>query len=144
MTITAPSIYIKSTGTVKGRGAFAARAHRAGETVETCPVVPFSGKIANLPQDLQRILFDWGSLTDTGRAFCLALGYGAMYNHDNPANLRFEADAQAQTIRFIAVRDIAADEELTINYNAQGGAHTSEEDIWFNARGVTLMKQDAP
>jgi SET domain len=137
-------VYIKSTGTIKGRGAFAGRAHQAGEVVETCPVVAFGGKLSGIPQDVQRILFDWGTLTDTGRAYCLALGYGAMYNHDNPSNLRFEADEQAQTIRFIAVRDIAADEELTINYNAHCGAHTSDEDTWFDARGVTILAPDAP
>ena len=34
-----PDIYVKDTGTEKGRGAFAARRFDKGEVVEECPVI---------------------------------------------------------------------------------------------------------
>lgn len=56
-----------------------------------------------------------------GSAHAVALGYGSLFNHDNPASLRYEADPGNLSLRFIATRDIAAGEELTINYNAPQG-----------------------
>lgn len=139
MTISAPSVYVKDTGTAKGRGAYAARAHRAGETVETCPVILLSDSYASIPDEVRKLLFNWGVLANATSRHCLALGYGSMYNHDNPANMRYEADAAAGVLRFVAVRDIAAGEELTVNYNAQGGGHESEADTWFNGMGVSPL-----
>lgn len=136
MHIDSPSVAIRDTGTTKGRGAFATRAHRAGETVELCPVILFTGTFASVPQEVRRILFNWGVLAGTRETHCLALGYGSMYNHDNPANMRYEADVGAQGLRFIAIRDIGEGEELTVNYNAVGGGHESDSDTWFTTQGV--------
>lgn len=137
MTITAPNVYIKDTGTSKGRGAYASRAYAKGETVESCPVVLFSGAYGSIPDEVRKLLFNWGVLANTASGHCLALGYGSMYNHENPANMRYEADADARVLRFVAIRDIAVDEELTVNYNAVGGGHESERDTWFAGMGVT-------
>lgn len=136
MTIHSPSVYIRDTGTAKGRGAYASRAHAEGETVEACPVVLFSAAYASVPEEVRKLLFNWGVLANTASGHCLALGYGSMYNHQNPANMRYEADAQARVPRFVAIRDIAADEELTVNYNAIGGGHESDGDTWFTGMGV--------
>ncbi|MGM9485252.1 SET domain-containing protein-lysine N-methyltransferase [Roseateles sp. NT4] len=138
MTIQFPSVYIKDTGTAKGRGAYAARAHAKGETVEACPVVLFTGSYASIPGEVRKLLFNWGVLADTDSAHCLALGYGSLYNHENPANMRYEADADARLLRFVAIRDIAADEELTVNYNAVGGGHESDQNTWFTGMGVEV------
>lgn len=144
MTISAPSVYIKATGTSKGRGAYASRSHVAGETVESCPVVLFTGSFASVPEEVRKLLFNWGVLARTNSSHCLALGYGSMYNHENPSNMRYEADAAAGVLRFIAIRDIGADEELTVNYNAIGGGHSSEQDTWFNGMGVTPFVSAQP
>lgn len=136
MTISSPSVYIKDTGTAKGRGAFASRAHAKGETVEACPVVLFSGAYTSIPEEVRQLLFNWGVLANTTSGHCLALGYGSMYNHENPANMRYEADVAARALRFVAIRDIAVDEELTVNYNAVGGGHESERDTWFTNMGI--------
>ena len=143
MNLRPPSIYIRDTGTPTGRGAFAGRPFAAGETVEACPVVLFWGKVAPLPSEVKRLLFNWGVLASVRDTHCLALGYGSLYNHDNPASMRFEADAEALQLRFIAVRDIAADEELTVNYNARGGMHESDRDTWFNAMRVERFDKSA-
>ena len=133
----APSVYIKHTGTAKGRGAYAARAHSQGETVESCPVVLFTGAYAAIPDEVRKLLFNWGVLANTDSMHCLALGDGSLYNHENPANMRYEADAEAGVLRFVAIRDIAVDEELTVNYNAVGGGHESAQDTWFTHMGIT-------
>jgi len=136
MTIRSPSVYIKDTGTTKGRGAYASRPHAKGETVESCPVVLFTGAYTSVPEEVRKLLFNWGVLAHTTSGHCLALGYGSMYNHENPANMRYEADVELRLLRFVAIRDIAADEELTVNYNAVGGGHVSERDTWFTGQGV--------
>ncbi|KQV53499.1 hypothetical protein ASC95_12265 [Pelomonas sp. Root1217] len=136
MTIQSPSVYIKDTGTTKGRGAYASRPHAKGETVESCPVVLFTGAYTSVPEEVRKLLFNWGVLAHTTSGHCLALGYGSMYNHENPANMRYEADVELRLLRFVAIRDIAVDEELTVNYNAVGGGHVSERDTWFTGQGV--------
>lgn len=136
MSLHPPDIYIRDTGTPTGRGVFARRAFAAGETVESCAVVLLTCRLASLPGELQRLLFNWGVLASLPDRHALALGYGSLYNHDNPASMRYEADAEAQQLRFIAVRDIAGGEELTINYNALGGMPESDHDGWFEAMGI--------
>ena len=142
MHIEAPSVYVRDTATSKGRGAFAARAFDAGETVERCPVVLFEGSFASVPEEVRTLLFNWGFLASVPPMHCLPLGYGSMYNHDNPANMRYQADKAGNILRFIAIRDIAAHEELTVNYNAVGGGHRSDEDTWF--QGLRVAPYVAP
>ena len=133
-----PNVFVGETGTAKGRGVFAARAHLEGETVETCPVVLFSATFAEVPEEVRKLLFNWGALSRTvSDSHCLALGYGSMYNHDNPANMRYEGDAATNVLHFVAIRPIAQGEELTVNYSAEGGGHQSPENDWFTRMGVT-------
>lgn len=137
MRIVPAQAYIADTGTRKGRGVFAAKPFAAGETVEVCPVVPFllDGE-SRLPVELGRVIFNWGYLTGSPGPQGLALGYGSMYNHANPANMRYEADPASVSLRFIAVGAIAAGEELTVNYNAHGGGAEWSDNAWFRRMGV--------
>ena len=70
----------------------------------------------------------------------LALGYGSMYKHDNPANLRYEASDDGQYLRFTAAEDIERDAELTINYNDTSGDVRSEDDCWFRSAKLEPYK----
>lgn len=137
-----PNVYIKDTGTPKGRGVFASRAFSRGETIEISPVVLFRTHYNSLPKTVKTLVFDWEVLAGKPRTHAMALGYGSFYNHNNPANLRYEADAVNDLIRFIAVRDVEADEELTINYCAEGGAAVSNEENdnkWFEDKKIELI-----
>lgn len=125
---------IREIGDVKGRGVFASRAIAAGEVVEACPVMMVQWDL--LPPDLQRMVFDWGYLTGGPANCALVFGWGSLYNHGNPANLRYSASAGDQRLVFCAARDIAAGEELTINYNRSGGDVHSTEDVWFERAGI--------
>lgn len=131
--------HIRDTGSSKGRGVFASRQIFAGELVEACPVVLLSPYWVQLPEEVKRLLFNWGHLTKGESAGCLALGWGSMYNHANPANLRYVAFAEERELHFFADRDIEINEELTINYNHTGGNVTSTDDVWFRKHGVTLI-----
>lgn len=85
-----------------------------------------------------------GYLADTGTAkglgvFAVALGYGSLYNHANPANLRYSADLDGEALRFVAARAIRSGEELTINYNDAGGDVVSSDDNWFRCNRVEYI-----
>jgi hypothetical protein len=137
MPLRPPSVCVKDTGTPKGRGVFALRAFECGEVVEVCPVVIFRMPFEKLPGDVRRLMYDWDQLAGVPDAHALALGYGSLYNHNNPANLRYAADDSGLLLRLTAVRAVAEGEELTINYNAVGGDPESDDDYWFEMNGIT-------
>lgn len=127
---------LADTGTVTGVGVFASRDIAAGETVEVSPVIQISRNFEALDTELQRRVFDWGRLASRPGVRALALGYGSMYNHANPANLRYAAQADGTAIRFVAVTDVRAGDEFTINYNDTGGEPVSREDNWFRVARI--------
>ncbi len=139
MHIEPPRVYVRDTGTPKGRGVFAARRFDAGEVVEECPVILFKKPYEVLHKELKTVVFHWPVPEGAATTQALALGYGSLYNHANPSNLRYEADETGLLLRLTAVRDIPADEELTINYNADGGAPASNEDWWFEEKKIRLV-----
>ncbi|OIN92350.1 MAG: hypothetical protein AUJ20_08150 [Comamonadaceae bacterium CG1_02_60_18] len=139
MSLTPPIVYIKDTGTVKGRGVFAARAFVKDEVVEVSPVVAFMLAPLPLPPAIHRILFNWGYLVGKPGPQAIVLGYGSLYNHCNPANLCYRADEPSQTMIYVAARHIAANEELTINYNAHGGGAVWHDDAWFERMQITPL-----
>ena len=53
----------------------------------------------------------------------LALGYGSLYNHSYRPNARY-VDLGDRTKLFTAIWDIAAGEEITVNYNGEPGDET--------------------
>lgn len=128
---------IKDTETAKGLGVFATKQIRSGENIEVCPVVIVRADWDEMPEEIQRIVFDWGRLTNGPPASCVALGWGSMYNHANPANVRYAAHADGRCMVFSAARDIGAGDELTVNYNETEGDIHSSEDVWFDETGVT-------
>ena len=141
MTLHPPDVYVKETGTPKGRGVFAARPFAVGDVVEVCPVVPVRKKFDALPKELRLVVYSWETLAGApADTHAVALGYGSLYNHNNPSNLRYEAAAGgALLLRLIAVRDIGEGEELTINYSAEGGGAVADEDWWFEEKRIKLI-----
>lgn len=136
MQLLPPSAYIQDTGTAKGRGVFAARAYACGEVIEVCPVVVLHAQFSSLPEEIKTRVFDWGVLAQVPGTQAFALGYGSMYNHENPANMRYDADRQHSLLRFISVRAINEGEELTVNYNAIGGGAEWANNNWFERMNV--------
>lgn len=139
--INPPALYVADTGTARGKGVFAKRAFASGEVVEIAPVLVLKTEHDDLPELLKTYVFDWATLAGVPRAQGVALGYGSMYNHSSPANLRYEADGRESLMRYIAARDIRAGEELTINYNAVGGVHEWPDNNWFERMDITLVNE---
>ena len=133
-------VELRDTGTTKGRGVFALQAFRAGDVIEVCPVITFETPSEALPEVLDRLVYDWEVLANKPGTDALALGFGSLYNDDNPANMRYEAIPTEAVLRFIAVRDIKDNEELTINYSARGGGATWHDDNWFDGKEVTPVR----
>ena len=133
-------IVVKDTGTPRGRGVFANKVFIEGDVVEVCPVIVLSTPYSELIEELRLIVFQWIKEKPPKRNVqALVLGYGSLYNHANPSNMRYEVDRPALVVRYIADRDIDVGEELTINYNSTGGGTTSDRDWWFEQTKTDLI-----
>jgi SET domain-containing protein len=119
------SLYV-ARSPVSGRGVFAARAFAAGETIEVCPVLTVRAGRARFLEEsgLAGYYFDWK------QGLAIALGYGSLYNHSWRPNARYDHDYDEAVVVYSAVRDVAAGEEVTVNY---GGDPDAREDLWFDA-----------
>jgi|AP12_2_1047962.scaffolds.fasta_scaffold146351_1 uncharacterized protein len=140
--IDAPAVYLADTSTGRGRGVFAGRDFRAGEVVEIAPAIVLeSADTLLLRQTLLRTYdFDWQVLAKTSDlTTAIVAGYGGIYNHADPASLRYHADPVAMTLIFRAVHDVDEDQELTINYNARGGGHVWHDNNWFMQENIRLI-----
>lgn len=135
-----PNLCIKDTGTAKGKGVFAMRRFAEGEVVEVAPVLVMKTDYDALPELLKTYVFDWQTLTGVPGRQALVLGYGSMYNHANPANLQYVADPRNNLMRYVAVRKIRVNEELTINYNGLGGVPAWDDDNWFERVDIEVIK----
>lgn len=111
----------------RGRGVFATRAFAVGEVIERAPVIVFPRADV---RPLAGTLLDsyWFWWDDEHNA--AALGCGALYNHECPANARFVREATTRTLVFVAVRAIRCGDEITINY---GGDPDEPSPVWFAA-----------
>lgn len=107
-------------------GVFAGRDFAADEVIETAPVIVFpADQLEHVDQtSLHGYYFAWA---DDGGG--LALGFGSLYNHSFAPNARYETDWDGGVVVFSALVDIAADEEILINYN---GDPESQEALWFD------------
>ena len=96
----------------KGLGVFAVCEIAEEELIERCPVLVMSkSDVWQVDSLLSRYVFSWGK----GKV-ALALGYGSLYNHSFRPNA-YHQDLGRRCKQFRALRDIAAGEEITINYN---------------------------
>jgi len=114
----------------KGRGIFATRKISCGAMIEEAPVVVVPREqVAHLDATaLCEYYFLWSA--DEKDAAVL-LGRCSLCNHSYEPNARFVLYPERWTIGFIALRDIAAGEEITVNYN---GDPASRKKVWFPVR----------
>ena len=112
----------------KGRGIFARRGFAPGALIERCPVI-------GMPEEhwehldrtvLEVYCFKWGEQLERP---AVALGYGSLYNHAFLPNAQYQRSLALQAIDFVALRDIAAGEEITVNYN---GDPKDQTEVWFD------------
>ena len=108
-----PALYVRKVRGM-GRGVFAGRAFRKGEVIEVCPVIrlPAASEGA-VGGGLEHYVFKWGA---GGLELAVALGYGSLYNHSPSPNARFTPRTTQDDVVFRAARDIAAGEQILIDY----------------------------
>ncbi|RLS55392.1 MAG: SET domain-containing protein [Planctomycetota bacterium] len=106
----------------KGRGVFAKIAIPKGTVFETVPVLVCKQDDI-IGSNLMDYVYAW-----TSSSVALALGYGSLYNHSYKPNARYDDLAQ-QRKSYTALRDIAAGDEITINYN---GDPKSRKNVGFD------------
>jgi len=113
-----------------GRGMFAARKFLKGELIERAPVVAIDEK--KWPNAAKTILsdyaFDWGEKDEHA---AIAMGYISIYNHSYAPNAQLEQMLDEMMMEIIAIKDIEAGEQITINYN---GDPENKDELWFTQR----------
>lgn len=109
--------YVKVSG--KGRGVVARVGLAAGEILERSPVLPLALEDSECP-GLNDYSLAWGEDVEGGlgeqKACAIGLGYLSLYNHSPAPNVTFDHHYDDNEISVLALRDIAAGEELTIDY----------------------------
>lgn len=110
-----------------GRGVFADRAFKVGELIEVCELIVMPKEQVTLlePTLLEDYVFVWNDTV------AVVLGNGSLYNHSYTPNAIYLRDFDRGVIRFVAHRDIAPGDEITINYN---GDPRSREPVWFEEK----------
>jgi SET domain-containing protein len=124
-----PSLFVAESD-LGGRGIFTAAPIPDGSLIEICPVIVIPGDERRLID--KTTIYDYYFLWGEEEEDCaMALGYGSLYNHSFTPNAIYEADFEHKTMRFFALKDIAAGEEITVNYN---GSPEDDEAVWFEIR----------
>ena len=117
----------------KGRGVFATEKIRSGDLIESTEVIVVPSEQRSLLDAtvLYNYYFSWGAEANEA---ALALGLGSLYNHSYSPNAHYVKDRAGAKIDFVAIRDIAAGEEITVNYN---GDPKSLKPLWFKVVAPT-------
>ena len=119
-------LYILETG-ARGRGVFTAVDVAQDSLIEVCQLIIIP--VAELPLIHKTVLHDyyflWGE--DMQQA-AIALGNGSLYNHALHPNANFILDIDRKTIDIVAIQDISAGSEITLNYHGEPGC---DDALWF-------------
>jgi uncharacterized protein len=113
-----------------GRGIYTTDPIEMGTVVEIAPVLilPDTDKALVDQTSLFDYYFLWG---DDQLQYAIALGYASLYNHSYSPNCVYEAQYEDKVLHILALRDIAAGEQLTFNYNCDP---TETKEVWFDVR----------
>ena len=113
---------------LKGRGVFTRENIAAATIVEVSPVLVFDPAQRELLEktDLYNYIFEW---QEDNLSCCIGLGLISIYNHKLPSNCEYLMDFESNIMAIKTIRDIAANEELTINYSGDWDDATP---VWFD------------
>lgn len=120
------TVIVKSTPK-KGRGVFALRDFKAGEVIESAPVLIFTPKERKHLEKtlLNYYVYPWRST----RGAAIALGFGSIYNHSYSPNADWKQNFKTKSMVYRAIRPIKKGAEVTVNYNGEPDEQTPID--WF-------------
>jgi uncharacterized protein len=108
------ALYVaESTVIDAGRGVYAGNSIGEGELIERCPVIEVA--LNDPANNEQGLLVDY--FFYFGKGLAIALGFGSIYNHSYSPNATYKVNLEQRTIDFWAIAEIAAGEEIMVNYN---------------------------
>jgi uncharacterized protein len=112
---------------VKGRCVFAKQDFLRGSILERAPIIEIPQKDWQIIEKtcLHNYAFGWGSDQDQA---AIALGIGSLFNHSYEPNAFYRKLLDEQMVEFIALWDIRAGEEITVNYS---GHPYAKKPMWF-------------
>lgn len=124
-----PGLYIAKTAS-RGKGVFCAHDITKGDLIEICPMLILKKKELKTihKTSLHDYYFLWGEERDVP---AIALGNGSIYNHKTKPNADFILDFDDESIEIVALKNIKAGKEITINYHGEPG---NDEDLWFEEK----------
>ncbi|MFP3392591.1 SET domain-containing protein [Brevibacillus sp. SIMBA_040] len=107
------------------RGVFATRDIAKGELIHEAPVLPYLNEEHDHIEKtlLADYAFEYGA-----NHTAILLGYGMLFNHSYTPNATYDINFDNHTFDFYAYTDIAAGEEILINYN---GDVDCDDPLWF-------------
>jgi SET domain-containing protein len=114
----------------KGRGVIARKALKAGTVIDVAHVLLITpAEWEKIKQtSLYDFAFEWSG-EGAGITHALAMGTGEFINHSYEPNARYDMDHENKVITFSTIKDIAAGEEITVNYN---GEVDNKDKLWFD------------
>lgn len=107
-----------------GFGVYALDDIKDNQTVEECPCleIPIEDVKGSIMMD---ILYKYSD-----DIYVLAMGNGAVYNHRNQPNARWEYNSDKKLLTIAATRTIKSGEEIFINYGRE----------YFSSRNINMKK----
>jgi len=114
----------------RGLGVFATQNFRLGDLIECARVlvVPRNEILISLSNSVMRnYVFMWGERLG------VPTGYGPFYNHSYQPNAHHVKHLDLGQIEYIAIKNILAGEEITINY---GGSPDCTDSMWFDVQNL--------
>lgn len=127
-------IYISESGiSHAGRGVFASKNIKKDDVIEVCPVIVLrEEETPDLKKtQLNNYYFRWGKDMKNHHIAAICLGYGSLYNHSYSPNATYHKLIDKHCIEFVAIKDIAINEEITVNYN--NGNPNDRSKLWIES-----------
>lgn len=114
----------------KGRGIVAGRPFAKDEVVERSPVIVIPAEEWGYISEttVSRYCFTWRDGTDET---AIPLGRVSLFNHSYSPNVIAWKRMRQRMMEFVALRDIAEGEEITLNYN---GNPEARDPVGFTVR----------
>ncbi|MFH0772955.1 MAG: SET domain-containing protein-lysine N-methyltransferase [bacterium] len=118
-------VYVGKSDVLSGiRCIKAARDIKAGEIIESCPIIliPTKELVYHDKTVLTNYNYDWDDDNDA-----MVLGYCGLSNHSFSANVQYKRNFELKCMEYYAVKDIKKDEEIFVNYNGNPNDSTPLE-----------------